>query len=237
MKRISVISAPSNLGLIPQIGGKLSGVNKLPEALLNNGLLEKLNAEFQAEISVPPYNQQKDELTSILNPYGIREFSLRLAGEVGKAIKSNYFPLVLGGDCSILLGNMLALKRRGRYGLFFLDGHADFYLPEQSRTGGVAGMDLAFATGRGAGILSDIEGEKPLVRDADTDAFGFRDMSEAEVFKMPKLSKTEIKTFDLPEVRRIGIEKATRQALEILQINANSGTSHLATITSSIGSK
>jgi arginase len=29
-------------------------------------------------------------------------------------------------DCSILLGCLLALKRRGRYWLLFLDGHADF---------------------------------------------------------------------------------------------------------------
>jgi arginase len=101
--------------------------------------------------------------------------------------------------------------------LFFLDGHADFYLPEQSLTGGVAGMDLAFATGRGNDILSDIDGEKPLVRDADTVVFGFRDMREDEVLKVPKLSETEIKTFNLPEVRQMGIEKAACNALQILQ--------------------
>ena len=217
MKRISVISAPSNLGLKPQAGGKLSGVDRLPAILLKNGLLEKLDARFQGEISVLPYTFQKDERTSILNPYAIREFSLRLAYEVGKAIRNNLFPLVLGGDCSILLGNMLALKRLGRYGLFFLDGHADFYLPEQSQTGGVAGMDLAFATGRGDDVLSCFDGKKPLVREEDTVIFGFRDMREAESFKMPKLSETEITTYSLPQIREMGIEKAACQALQILQ--------------------
>ncbi len=217
MKRISVISAPSNLGLKPQEGGKLSGVNKLPDVLLKNGLLDKLNAEFQVEIVVPAYNRQKDEATLILNAHQIREFSLRLAAEVETAILNNRFPLVLGGDCSILLGNLLALKRLGHYGLFFLDGHADFYLPEQSQTGGVAGMDLAFATGRGNDLLSDIDGEKPLVRDCDVVAFGFRDQEEAICLKMPKLSETKIATYSLPQIREIGVKKAAREALQKLQ--------------------
>lgn len=217
MKNVSVIGAPSNLELKPQPGGKLSGVDKLPGILLKNGLPEKLNGELQAEIVVPPYNRRKDGRTGIFNPHQIREFSLRLAAEVETVIKNNRFPLVLGGDCSILLGNLLALKRLGRYGLFFLDGHADFYLPEQSQTGGVAAMDLAFATGRGDSLLSDIDGEKPLVRDEDVVVFGFRDEAEAGLLKMPKLSATEMVTYSLAQIRQVGIATATRQALEKLQ--------------------
>jgi arginase len=41
------------------------------------------------------------------------------------------------------------LKRRGRYGLLFIDGHADFYQPEVNPNGEAASMDLAFATGHG----------------------------------------------------------------------------------------
>lgn len=214
MKRISVITAPSNLGLEPQADVKLSGVDKLPEVLLKNGLLEKVNGELQAEILVPPYNRQKGERTRILNPHQIREFSLRLAAEVEKTVKNNRFPLVLGGDCSILLGNLLALKRLGRYGLFFLDGHADFYLPEQSQTGGVAGMDLAFATGRGDNVLSDIDGEKLLVRDEDVVVFGFRNVEEAAQLKMPELAATEITTYSLPQIRQIGAKKAAQKKLQ-----------------------
>jgi arginase len=46
---------------------------------------------------------------------------------------------VIGGDCSVLLGNMLALRSRGKYGLLFIDGHNDFQTPEQSASKGVAG--------------------------------------------------------------------------------------------------
>jgi arginase len=37
-----------------------------------------------------------------------------LADAIGRVLDAGDFPLVLGGDCSILLGAMLALKRRGR---------------------------------------------------------------------------------------------------------------------------
>ena len=127
MKKISIIGAPSNLGLRPNADGSLSGVTKMPEALMNAGLSKKLEAEFWGRIPVPDYNRERDKENYILNPYPIREFSLTLAKQVEAVIRGGNFPLVLGGDCSILLGNMLALKRLGRYGLFLLDGHSEFY--------------------------------------------------------------------------------------------------------------
>ena len=39
-------------------------------------------------------------------------------------------------------------------------------------------MDLAFATGRGPELLTNLEGLRPLVRDEDIVAFGFRDAQE-----------------------------------------------------------
>ena len=59
------------------------------------------------------------------------------------------FPVVLGGDCSLLLGTMLALRRRGRYGVLYIDGNADFYQPEASPLRGAASAsDLAFDRAR-----------------------------------------------------------------------------------------
>jgi len=220
MKTISIISAPSNLGLVPQADGKLSGVTKMPQALMNSGLLEKLKAEYRGEIPVPNYNRERDKENYILNPYPIREFSLTLAKEVESAIRDGKFPLVLGGDCSLLLGNMLALKHLGRYGLFFLDGHSDFYQPSPQLTdSGVAGMDLAFATGRGDDVLSNLDGEKPLVRDEDVVVFGFRDMEETERLKMPQLSKTKLTTLSLRQIREKGIEKSVGESLHKLREN------------------
>ena len=93
-----------------------------------------------------------------MNPQAIRDYSPRLADAVAAVLDEGEFPVVLGGDCSILLGTMLAVRRRGRYGLMYIDGDADFYQPEVNPLSGAASAsDLAFATGRGPDVVADIE--------------------------------------------------------------------------------
>ena len=91
-----------------------------------------------------------------MNPQAIRDYSPLLADAVTAVLDQGEFPVVLGGDCSIVLGTMLALRRRGRYGLLYVDGDADadFYQPEVNPLSGAASAsDLAFATGRGPGAV------------------------------------------------------------------------------------
>lgn len=103
-------------------------------------------------------------------------YSCRLADRIGELCDAGHFPVVLGGDCSILLGPALALSRRGRYGLAFLDGHSDFrHLGNSESVGAAAGEDLALVTGRGQADLTDIEGRRPYVRYEDLAVFGMRD--------------------------------------------------------------
>jgi arginase len=107
---------------------------------------------------------------------------------------------------------MLALKRRGRYGLLFIDGHADFYQPEANPNGEAASMDLAFATGHGPALLSNIEGRGPLVREEDAVAFAFRDQEEQAEYESQALPEALV-AFDLATVRRMGVEQAARAAV------------------------
>ncbi len=172
MSHFAVIDAPSILGLKP------NGVERLPEALKAAGLLAGLNAEYAGRVEPLPYNPRRDPETLILNPDALRAYALRLAAAVAGVLQQGKFPLVLGGDCSNIIGVMLALRRAGRYGLVFIDGHADFYQPEAEPNGEVASMDLAIVSGRGPAVLTDIDGLKPLVRDEDIVAFGYRDAEE-----------------------------------------------------------
>src|SRR5215813_9427778 len=161
-REYSVIDAPSVLGLRP------TGVEHLPDALKAAGLLEQLNAEYAGNITPSSsYNYERDKETKMLNPISIKHYSIRLADSLKLLLHKNKFPIVLGGDCSILIGNVLALRRLGRYGLFFIDGHADFYLPEQSPTGEVADMELGIVSGYGPDILTNIENLKPLIMEQD----------------------------------------------------------------------
>src|SRR5687768_8037993 len=168
----AIIEAPSILGLKP------TGVEKLATALLDLGLASRLHARRAGAVATLPYEAERDPETLTLNAKAIAAFTPALANAVEAVIVNGEFPVVLGGDCSIVLGPMLALRRRGRFGLLFIDGHADFYQPEVNPNGEAASMDLAFVTGHGPALLTDIEGRRPLVRGEDVVAFAFRDEAE-----------------------------------------------------------
>jgi arginase len=215
MAQFTIIDAPSILGLRP------TGVQYLPEALKAAGLTTKLKAKYAGQVLSLPYNSERDKSTLLLNPDTIRAFSLQLAGKVISVVHKKLFPIVLGGDCSILIGNLLALRQMGssasgRYGLFFIDGHADFYQPEASLTGEVADMDLAIVSGRGPDILTDIEGLKPLVLDQDIVVFGYRDGGQAASYGSKDVYETNMNVFDLERVNTLGITDAASLAIEKL---------------------
>jgi arginase len=210
MIRYAIIEAPSPLGLWP------SGVERTPEVLLHMGLARALGARRDQRIDPPEYDPVRDSATSMLNPRGLAEYSPRLADAVGRVIDGGEFPVVLGGDCSILLGCTLALRRRGRYGLLFLDGHADFYAPNQSLTGEAADMDLALVSGRGPASVVDLEGRRPYVRDEDIVLFAHRDEALAHKFGSQNPRDTRISVVDLCQVRKLGAQAAATDAVRRL---------------------
>ncbi len=209
LSKFVIIEAPSILGL------KDTGVDGLSEALLSVGLADRLSARRVGQVIPPPYDGRRDSETGLLNAQAIARYSTVLADAVGKVLDNGEFPLILGGDCSIVLGNLLALRRRGRFGLFFADGHADFYQPDANVNGEVASSDLAFATGRGPAVLTSFEGYDRLVLDDDVVVFGFRDETEQHEYGSQSLPPSTL-ALDLAAVRRLGAANATRQAMKYL---------------------
>lgn len=218
-REYSVIDAPSILGLRP------TGVELLPKALRAAGLLEKLNAQYGGIVAPSsPYNHSRDEETKLLNAEAIKEHSLKLAKAVKRQLHKNKFPIVIGGDCSILIGNLLALRRLGRYGLFFIDGHSDFYLPEESPTGEVADMDLAIVSGHGPEILSNLDHLKPLVKEQDIVVFGYRDSAQSAQYGCQDIKKTTmINAVELVDVEKLGLKNTASLGIQTLLKNELSG--------------
>jgi arginase len=212
-----IVDAPSILGLRP------SGVEELPEALKAAGLNAGLNAEYAGRVEPSPYDATRDPETLVLNPHGLRDYARQLAEKVTEVLRQNKFPVVLGGDCSNVIGCMLALRRVGRYGLFFIDGHADFYQAEAEPFGEVASMDLAIVSGRGPDMLTDIDGLRPLVRDEDIVLFGYRDAEQQKEFGSQDVRETAIRAFDLTQVRAQGIAAAAEDGIVQLSRNALDG--------------
>jgi arginase len=212
MPRYAIVEAPSALGHVPEH----LGVERAPEVLLGAGLADGLAARRAGRVEAVGYSADRDPGTLVMNPQAIRDYSPLLADAVTAVLGEGEFPIVLGGDCSIVLGTMLALRRRGRYGLLYIDGDADFYQPEANPLGGAASAsDLAFATGYGPAVVTDIEGRLPLVRADDVVVFACRDAADRERRGCQPLPSGML-VIDRDQVRRLGAGAAAREAVRYL---------------------
>ena len=148
---LSLIAAPTNLGLRPPEPTAVPGTAKAPEALRAAGLWDRMAdiADDGGLIPCPRYRDDKAPGSGRLrNHDALLDYSDRLAHRLTETLDRNQAPLIIGGDCSILLGVGQALSQRGRYGLVHLDGHTDFRHPGNSDAcAALAGEDLAAAIG------------------------------------------------------------------------------------------
>lgn len=172
---IRLIDAPGNLGLKRPGPEREPGVRFAPWQLRQLHLEARLGAICGGSLEPPIYTGIRDPETLILHSAEIAAYSNALSVRVEEVLDAGDFPLILGGDCSVLLGPLLALKRRGRHGLLFVDGHRDLMLPQQTRHGAAAGMDLALALGHGPFGLAKLDPDGPLLRAEDVIPFGYRD--------------------------------------------------------------
>ena len=207
-RELALIEAPSNLGLAPPAPGKEPGARRMARVLRELGIRTALGALDGGEVVPPAYNANRDAATGIRNVREIADYSVTLAGAIGEQLDSGRFPVVIGGDCSILLGSLLALHRRGRYGLVFLDGHQDLQTPQVSRTGGAAGMDLALSVGIGPPILAALGGDAALVDPADVAMVGTRDNPAWYTGDDVIRARDAMLVLSLAELRRVGMAAA-----------------------------
>ncbi len=145
--------------------------NHGPARIREQRLVQRLGARDLGDVIAAEYRD------FVRPPRGIRNEDLVLdhVRALANVLASHDgFTLILGGDCSVLLGALLGLTREGDLGLVYIDAHSDFHTIETTQTGGVAGMDLALATGRGDSELARLRGERPLVRDEHVVAVGVR---------------------------------------------------------------
>ncbi|WP_394821590.1 arginase family protein [Pendulispora albinea] len=219
----AVLDAPSNLGLRQPAPGIVPGCSKLPGALRDHGIVARLGAEDAGCVTAPRYDlRQWKPGDGVFNAAALAHYTQKLAERIGLLIDRGRCPVVLGGDCSILLGAALALRRRGRYGLGFLDGHSDFRHPGNvpiTQIGAAAGEDLALVTGRGQRDLTDLEGRMPYVRDEDVAVLGIRDADEC----LAELRELGVHVWEAGKVRSNGAPQTAKDALAHLEDRARDG--------------
>ncbi len=214
MKKIVLIEAPTNLGLKEPLPGLEPGVKFLPAALDKTGFSTSIGAREKLHVEPPTYSMQLDKASKIRNADAIAGYSKKLAAAIRGVIEENKIPLVIGGDCSVMIGAGVALKQKGSFGLFHLDGHTDYIWPEFSQTGGAAGMGLALVAGVGHEKLTNIEGLKPYLKEENVFCVGNREYDDEYV----ALSvESNMHYFDLDDIRKQGPETIAQNFLQMVE--------------------
>jgi arginase len=195
------------------------GCAKAPGALRDHGLLDRLGARDAGCLTPPRYDPGDWRPgDGVCHAVSIAAYSKQLADRIAAIIDAGEFPVVLGGDCSIVLGSALAMNRLGedvggRIGLVFVDGHSDFRHPgNASYVGAAAGEDLALVTGRGQPDLAAIEGRRPYFRDIDVVVLGIRGHDEYRL----DLQAAGIVTRPVPALRAEGAARTAQWARDQL---------------------
>jgi len=185
-----------------------------PAALRAAGLVERLRARDAGAADARIRDSTRDPETGVIGAADVRRATAEIAERLRELLDSDEVPLVVGGDCTLLLGVFTALP--AGCGLWFVDGHADFYDGESSPTGEAADMDLAILTGHGPPGLLD--SDERLVDPEAVVLLGHRpsDLDTDTAFENSRIDPS-IRAATAPEVRshgprRSGAEAASRLA-------------------------
>jgi arginase len=184
-----------------------AGQDLAPEALRSAGLLARLVAaglEVRDEGDLPHQAWKPDREHPLAQNVGQATESVReLASRLGPLLARGDFALVLGGNCTIALGIMAALRGlgTGTPGLLYLDRHFDLNTPETTADGALDWMGLAHALGL------------PGCVDTLADAFGPRPLLEPQQVAWLGIDPQPATDWELEHASRLGLHVGSSQDL------------------------
>jgi arginase len=205
------------IGAALDLGQGRRGVDMGPSAIRYAGLEERLQSlgftvrdHGNVETAVPEATALHDERARFLPE--IIETCERIAAKVVEESSVGAIPLVLGGDHSVALGTLGGMaSAHGAGGVLWIDAHSDLNSPETSPTGNIHGMPLAAALGlAGPGFESEAW-PLPQVSAQRVALLGARELDDGE---RRLVREAGIRVFTMSEIDRIGIDRATQEALD-----------------------
>ena len=160
----------------------------LREAGLVEAVRRHAEVHDHGDVTLLDPSSTRDAESHVIDPNGLGALVARVRDAVAPILDAGHLPLVIGGDCPLLLGCLAATSARDEVGLLFVDGHEDAYLPAQSSTGEAADMELAFALGMADTSWStELATALPLVAPADVRILGARDAEVLRAEGVPSL--------------------------------------------------
>lgn len=208
---IDLIGCPMDLGQMRR------GVDMGPSALRAAHLERRIealghNLQDLGDIDVPEVETRKLRDPQLRYLDEIVRACETLAKKVEKVAKQGHFPLVVGGDHSIVMGTMAGLVRaKGPQGLIYVDAHGDFNTMDTTPSGNIHGMGLAACVGLGNPKLVGIGGVKPKVKPENVALLGVRDLDPLE---RDLIKKSDIYVATMRDIDEKGIARIMKEAIE-----------------------
>jgi arginase len=171
------------IGVPVNSSGTEDGVARAPAVLRQRGLAAALARHSRltdaGDLALPVPVPQRAP-SGLLAESALAATIGQVARAVGAARRDGRFPLLLGGDCPVILGALAALQTGAdRPGLLFIDGHEDAWPPLMSPTGEAADCELGLALRLfDTGLSPQLRAVLPRIDPADVAAVGPRDNGE-----------------------------------------------------------
>jgi arginase len=221
--KIAVLGSPSSAAAMAP------GREGAPAALRAAGLLERLRSVGYTVTDLgddPPQVYQPDpESPRARNLPRVLAALEAMKPRVEQAVKSGALPLILSGDCSVVLATIAGVRRYFRHvSLLYMDCDADLNTPATTTSGCVDGMAVAHLTGRGAAEMVRFWSEPPLVREPDIALFGVNRMEPAEE---DALRNSPLRRYFADDVRTMGPTAAAQAAIERIHGSSQEFVLHL----------
>lgn len=144
----------------------------------------------------------------------IIDVNTNLAHTVYSSLKSESFPLIIGGDHSLGLGSISgASKYYNNLAVIWVDAHGDINTHETSPSGNVHGMPLAAAMGIGHDTLTKLYFEDRKVDPKNVFIIGARDLDNGE---LQLIEDHKLNVYTTEEVQKRGVEDILNDIKEIL---------------------
>ena len=137
----------------------------------------------------------------------------KLAVEVEKAASAQEFPLVLGGDHSIVLGTLAGLsaaykKQDLTMGMLYVDAHGDFNTDETTPSGNIHGECVSASCGYGLPELTNLYFDGQKINPENICYVALRDVDPGEKVLMKKAGVT---AFTMSDIDRQGFQSVLKQ--------------------------
>jgi arginase len=166
--------------------------------------------------------------SGLLNERALGRLVTATRDAVAAALHRGRMPLLVGGDCPVLLGALAAARDDGRDpGLLSVDGHEDAWPPERSATGEASDSEVAIALGRVPGAPAPLDDLVPLLTPERVAMLGPRDRRELGEAGVESLDGAIALFRDDVSVRASGTAASAQEAVATLAAGSSSFWLHV----------